>query len=131
MLLGRNGAGKTTTLRTIMGLWQATRGTLQFDAQAVRPRPPEMARRGIAYVPENMGIFGGLTVKENILLAARGVRRAARQGSGHCQAGMDLRFPPRTAKVLALSCRKPFRRPEANVGRSARHYRAATAAHCR
>lgn len=76
MLLGRNGAGKTTTLRTIMGLWQASQGKLEFDASPVNPTPPDMARRGIAYVPENMGIFGGLTVKENLLLAARQARHA-------------------------------------------------------
>ncbi len=76
MLLGRNGAGKTTTLRTIMGLWPLSQGELQLDGQAIQASPPEMARRGIAYVPENMGIFAGLTVKENLLLAARQARRA-------------------------------------------------------
>ncbi|AZR92358.1 ABC transporter ATP-binding protein [Bordetella trematum] len=76
MLLGRNGAGKTTTLRTIMGLWPLSQGELQLDGLAIQASPPEMARRGIAYVPENMGIFAGLTVKENLLLAARQARRA-------------------------------------------------------
>nr|WP_220805817.1 ABC transporter ATP-binding protein [Achromobacter sp. UMC71] len=82
MLLGRNGAGKTTTLRTIMGLWKATQGRIGFDGMAaggagVRTSPPDMARRGIAYVPENMGIFADLSVKENILLAARQARSAS------------------------------------------------------
>lgn len=82
MLLGRNGAGKTTTLRTIMGLWKAAQGHIGFDGTAiggpgVRASPPDMARMGIAYVPENMGIFADLTVKENILLAARQARSAA------------------------------------------------------
>lgn len=76
MLLGRNGAGKTTTLRTIMGLWQASQGELRFDQQTVRAAPHEMARRGVGYVPENMGIFAGLSVKENLLLAARSATRA-------------------------------------------------------
>ncbi len=72
MLLGRNGAGKTTTLRTIMGLWQASAGTIHYDGRNItRTATPELARLGIAYVPENMGIFAGLTVKENMLLAAR------------------------------------------------------------
>ena len=72
MLLGRNGAGKTTTLRTIMGLWRASRGELHFRGESIGPlATPEIARRGIAYVPENMGIFADLTVKENIVLAAR------------------------------------------------------------
>jgi branched-chain amino acid transport system ATP-binding protein len=72
MLLGRNGAGKTTCLRTIMGLWRASAGEVRFDGRDVTQLPtPELARLGIAYVPENMGIFAGLTVRENLLLAAR------------------------------------------------------------
>jgi branched-chain amino acid transport system ATP-binding protein len=72
VLLGRNGAGKTTTLRTIMGLWQASRGTITFAGQNLVGRETDqIARAGIAYVPENMGIFGGLTVRENMILAAR------------------------------------------------------------
>jgi branched-chain amino acid transport system ATP-binding protein len=72
MLLGRNGAGKTTTLRTIMGLWAASQGTITFDGQAIAGKPtPDIAQLGIAYVPENMGIFSDLSVKENLLLAAR------------------------------------------------------------
>jgi branched-chain amino acid transport system ATP-binding protein len=72
MLLGRNGAGKTTCLRTIMGLWRASAGIIRYDGNEVQTaRTPDLARRGIAYVPENMGIFAGLTVRENMLLAAR------------------------------------------------------------
>ena len=79
MLLGRNGAGKTTTLRTIMGLWPTARGSVTFDGQSIggekgQRSTPEIARLGIAYVPENMGIFGDLTVRENVLLAARNAR---------------------------------------------------------
>ena len=72
MLLGRNGAGKTTTLRTIMGLWPASRGRVMFDGAEISGRQtPDIARQGIAYVPENMGIFADLTVRENMMLAAR------------------------------------------------------------
>ena len=72
MLLGRNGAGKTTCLRTIMGLWRASAGAIRFDGKEIhRLETPHIARQGIAYVPENMGIFAGLTVRENLLLAAR------------------------------------------------------------
>ena len=72
MLLGRNGAGKTTTLRTIMGLWRASSGTVRFEGRDITATPtPDVARLGIAYVPESMGVFAGLTVKENMLLAAR------------------------------------------------------------
>jgi branched-chain amino acid transport system ATP-binding protein len=77
LLLGRNGAGKTTTLRTIMGLWRASQGRITFDGQDITPlHTPAIAAQGIAYVPENMGIFADLTVKENMLLAARQARRA-------------------------------------------------------
>ena len=75
MLLGRNGAGKTTTLRTIMGLWRASQGELRFQGQGLNAlATPDIAARGIAYVPENMGIFTDLTVCENIVLAARNAR---------------------------------------------------------
>ena len=72
MLLGRNGAGKTTTLRTILGLWRASAGAITFDgAELTKQDTPDIANRGIAYVPESMGIFAGLTVRENLVLAAR------------------------------------------------------------
>jgi branched-chain amino acid transport system ATP-binding protein len=97
MLLGRNGAGKTTTLRTIMGLWHASRGRVRFGGQDIvaphapqKPHTPQksdgldithwptprIAALGIAYVPENMGIFSDLTVRENMLLAARAAKNA-------------------------------------------------------
>ena len=77
MLLGRNGAGKTTTLRTIMGLWRASQGDVRFRGQSIRAMAtPDIAVLGIAYVPESMGIFSDLTVKENMLLAARSARHA-------------------------------------------------------
>jgi branched-chain amino acid transport system ATP-binding protein len=75
MLLGRNGAGKTTTLRTIMGLWHASQGTVVLNGQDITQTPtPDIAQSGVAYVPESMGIFSDLSVRENMLLAARGAR---------------------------------------------------------
>jgi branched-chain amino acid transport system ATP-binding protein len=75
VLLGRNGAGKTTTLRTIMGLWHASSGQIRLEGKDISAcSTPEIAHRGIAYVPENMGIFADLTVQENFLLAARSAR---------------------------------------------------------
>ena len=72
MLLGRNGAGKTTCLRTIMGLWRASAGSIRMDGRDItQAATPDVAQLGVAYVPEAMGIFAGLTVRENLLLAAR------------------------------------------------------------
>ncbi len=72
VLLGRNGAGKTTTLRTIMGLWKPSRGSVTFDGRAIGGADtPTIAQGGIAYVPETMAVFADLTVEENMILAAR------------------------------------------------------------
>lgn len=72
MLLGRNGAGKTTTLRTILGLWRASSGSIRLEQTEIGGADtPSIANLGIAYVPESMGIFAGLSVKENLVLAAR------------------------------------------------------------
>jgi branched-chain amino acid transport system ATP-binding protein len=82
VLLGRNGAGKTTTLRTIMGLWHASAGTVRFRGQPIHETAtPDIAAAGIAYVPETMAIFADLTVKENLLLAARAARRTEQMDS--------------------------------------------------
>src|SRR5882757_500920 len=72
MLLGRNGAGKTTTLRTIMGLWRATSGEIRLGDRRIEAlATPDIARAGIGYVPETMAVFSDLTVRENLVLAAR------------------------------------------------------------
>jgi branched-chain amino acid transport system ATP-binding protein len=68
-LLGRNGAGKTTTLRAIMGLLRKRSGEVRFGGENLIGRMPEyIARRGIAYCPEERGIFASLTVEENLFL---------------------------------------------------------------
>jgi branched-chain amino acid transport system ATP-binding protein len=70
VLLGRNGAGKTTTMRTIMGVLHPRRGAIRFDGRPIAHLPPyEIARLGIGYVPEGQGIFGTLTVDENLRVA--------------------------------------------------------------
>ena len=73
VLLGRNGAGKTTTLRTVMGLIAARRGDGAVRRRAHRTGAPRtlVARLGIGYVPEGQGIFGTLTVDENLRVAQR------------------------------------------------------------
>jgi branched-chain amino acid transport system ATP-binding protein len=86
MLLGRNGAGKTTTLRTIMGLWRASGGAITFNGRDItKLATPQVAQLGVAYVPENMGIFADLTVKENMLLAARRAKNAGQIDSARLQ----------------------------------------------
>jgi branched-chain amino acid transport system ATP-binding protein len=86
MLLGRNGAGKTTTLRTIMGLWPASQGRISFGGEDITAlNTPAIAQKNIAYVPENMGIFSDLTVKENMLLAARSAQHAAQMDETRLQ----------------------------------------------
>ena len=84
--MGRNGAGKTTTLRTIMGLWSASQGRISLGAEDITAlNTPAIAQKNIAYVPENMGIFSDLTVKENMLLAARSAKNAAQMDEARLQ----------------------------------------------
>jgi len=69
-LVGRNGAGKTTTLRTIMGYRRPAGGRIVFEGRPLHGRPThEIARLGIAFAPEDGGVFGDLTVAENIEIA--------------------------------------------------------------
>jgi branched-chain amino acid transport system ATP-binding protein len=68
-LLGANGAGKTTTLRAISGT-VARSGKLVFDGKPLRASPESVARRGVTHVPEGRGIFGDLTVWENLQMGA-------------------------------------------------------------
>ena len=71
-LLGRNGAGKSTALKSIMGIAAAARGSIRFAGEAIEHLPPHrIARRGIAYVPEDRGIFASLTVDEHLSLNPR------------------------------------------------------------
>jgi branched-chain amino acid transport system ATP-binding protein len=71
-LMGRNGMGKTTLLRSILGHVKPRAGTVRLSGDDVTGSPPEVvARRGVAYVPEGRGIFPNLTVRENLVMAAR------------------------------------------------------------
>ena len=71
-LLGRNGMGKTTTLRSLVGLTPPRRGSIHIHGlDMTRAAPHRIAREGIAYVPEDRGIFPNLTVRENLVMAAR------------------------------------------------------------
>lgn len=74
-LLGRNGAGKTTTLRSVMGLVSVRGGEIRIGGTRVTGRAThQVARDGVAYVPEDRRMFPGLTVAENLRLAALGAR---------------------------------------------------------
>src|SRR5215471_9717943 len=68
-LLGRNGAGKTTTLKSIMGIIGKRTGSVRFNSQEIiRVSSDRIARMGIAFCPEERGIFASLDVRENLLL---------------------------------------------------------------
>ncbi|WP_226671219.1 ABC transporter ATP-binding protein [Metabacillus litoralis] len=70
VLLGRNGAGKTTTLRSIMGLNPISKGSIVFNDEEIHELAPyDIARKGIGFVPEDQGVFSGLTVEENMKVA--------------------------------------------------------------
>ena len=71
-LLGRNGAGKTTTLKSIMGMVGRRRGSIRFNGtETIGLSSNRIARLGIAFCPEERGIFASLGVEENLLVAER------------------------------------------------------------
>jgi branched-chain amino acid transport system ATP-binding protein len=72
-LLGRNGMGKTTLIETMMGLLSARDGDIMLDGTSLRGKEPfQIAKRGVALVPQGRHVFSSLTVEENLTLAARG-----------------------------------------------------------
>jgi branched-chain amino acid transport system ATP-binding protein len=71
-LMGRNGMGKSTLLKSIMGIVKPSGGKVQVKGRDMTGAPTfEIARQGLAYVPEGRGIFGNLSVKENLVMSAR------------------------------------------------------------
>lgn len=77
-LLGRNGSGRSTTLKAIMGLVDVKIGTIRFNGKTITSRAPfDLAKLGIAFVPEDRRIFPNLTVGENLRLAALAGRKGA------------------------------------------------------
>jgi branched-chain amino acid transport system ATP-binding protein len=88
-LLGPNGAGKTTMLRTISGMLSPTRGEIVFDGERIDGLPDyKIARRGLGHIPEGRGIFPGLSVHENFMMAGYGTR----EGNGSMKRVFEL-FP--------------------------------------
>ena len=78
-LMGRNGMGKSTLLKSIMGIVPPRKGTVEIKGKPMNGRPTfEVAQMGIAYVPEGRGIFGNLSVVENLKMAARPGTRGQR-----------------------------------------------------
>jgi len=78
-LMGRNGMGKSTLLKSIMGIVPPRKGTVEIKGKPMNGRPTfEVAQMGIAYVPEGRGIFGNLSVVENLKMAARPGSRGQR-----------------------------------------------------
>jgi branched-chain amino acid transport system ATP-binding protein len=80
VLIGRNGAGKSTTIKTVMGLLPPSKGRILYKGGEIQKKKPyEIARMGIGFVPEDMGIFSGLTVEENMRVAMLAEDKAAYQ----------------------------------------------------
>lgn len=90
-LMGRNGMGKSTLLKSLMGIVRPRAGTVEVMGRNMVGRPTyEVAQLGIAYVPEGRGIFGNLSVKENLVMAARPGTRGQRDWT--CERVLDT-FP--------------------------------------
>jgi branched-chain amino acid transport system ATP-binding protein len=97
-LLGRNGMGKSTLIRTLLGHVPQREGRIAFfGVDRSRARPHEVARAGVAYVPEGRGVFPNLSVRENLVMAAR----PATAGSGGWTYERVLETFPRLAERLA------------------------------
>ncbi len=80
-LLGRNGVGRSTTVKAIMGMVNA-RGSVRFkDEEILGLKAYQVAHKGLGYVPENRDIFPTLTVRQNLLLGQKSIRRAGRWGA--------------------------------------------------
>lgn len=74
-LLGRNGVGRSTTLKALMGLVPPARGSVMFEGEDLAGRKPhEIARKGLAYVPENRDIFPSLTVQQNLVMGLKSMK---------------------------------------------------------
>ncbi|MCW5652294.1 ABC transporter ATP-binding protein [Hydrogenophaga sp.] len=96
-LMGRNGMGKTTLLKSLMGIVKPSGGQVHVKGRDMTGAPTfEIARQGVAYVPEGRGIFGNLSVKENLLMSAR----AGTQGQRDWTYERVLETFPRLAERL-------------------------------
>jgi len=95
-IVGRNGAGKTTLLRTLMGYMKPSAGRVLLDGVDVTGQSAAaMVRRGVGYVPQEQGVFAGLTVRENLLL---GLRAGPKKSGAMIEEAFEL-FPKLSARV--------------------------------
>jgi branched-chain amino acid transport system ATP-binding protein len=102
-LLGRNGMGKSTLIRTLLGHVTERQGRIVLDGRDMsRARPHELARRGVAYVPEGRGIFPNLTVHENLVMAARPGHAGSGGGTGWSLARVLQTFPRLAERIRQL-----------------------------
>jgi branched-chain amino acid transport system ATP-binding protein len=101
-VIGPNGAGKTTLFNVICGFVPAQRGTITWRGSRLRPRPHRLARHGIARTLQGVGLFGGLTVLENVMVGATAAARAGFWSGlvAAPRAGRD----ERALRAAALSC---------------------------
>jgi branched-chain amino acid transport system ATP-binding protein len=98
-LMGRNGVGKTTLLRTLLGHVEPRHGEIKINGRVMTGAAPHLiARQGIAYVPEGRGIFANLSVRENLIMAARAAP------NGRCDWSYErvLEIFPRLRERLSL-----------------------------
>ena len=96
-LMGRNGMGKTTLLRSLLALTPPKQGEVKINGRPMTPaKPHQIARQGIAFVPEGRGIFSTLTVREHLIMAAR----SGRDGREDWTLGRVLNTFPRLAERL-------------------------------
>ena len=102
-LLGRNGMGKSTLIRTLLGHVAEREGQIHlFGHDLSRAKPHEVARRGVAYVPEGRGVFPNLSVKENLVMAAKPAGSAGGKGRGWTLARVMETFPRLQERVNHL-----------------------------
>ncbi|MEV6597270.1 ABC transporter ATP-binding protein [Actinoplanes sp. NPDC051346] len=107
-VIGPNGAGKTTLFNVVCGFVTPTSGSLALDGRPLRPRPHRLARLGISRTLQGVGLFSGLTVLENVLVAARGGRERAmaaltRSGVDRYAGDLPGRLPYAVRKRVALA----------------------------
>jgi branched-chain amino acid transport system ATP-binding protein len=102
-LLGRNGMGKSTLIRTLLGHVGEREGQIHlFGHDLSRAKPHEVARRGVAYVPEGRGVFPNLSVKENLVMAAKPAASSSGNGRGWTLARVMETFPRLQERVNHL-----------------------------